>query len=52
MTHQHISLESLFVSERTEDVYAQIIAEEDMEENYGKKVIISERLQIPGQHIL
>ena len=44
MTHQHISLESLFVSERSEDVYAQIIAEEDMEEDYGKEAILSERL--------
>ena len=44
MTDQHISLESLFVSVRTEEVYAQIIAEEDMEEDYGKKAILPERL--------
>jgi len=47
MTNQHISLKSLFVSARIEKVYAQIIAEEDMEEDYGKKTILPERLQIP-----
>ena len=47
MTDQHISLESLFVSAQTEEVYAQIIAEEDMEEDYGKKTILPERPQIP-----
>ena len=47
MTVQHILLENLFVSVRTEEVYAQIIAEEDMEEDYGKKTILPERLQIP-----
>ena len=47
MTNQHISLESLFVSVRTEEVYAQIIAEEDMEEDYGKKTILPERTKIP-----
>ena len=43
MNHQHITLESLFVSQKTENVYAQIIAEEDIKEDYGKKVILSER---------
>ena len=47
MTNQHILLENLFVSERTEEVYAQIIAEEDMEEDYGKKIVLPKRLQIP-----
>tara|TARA_Y100000310_G_C20140277_1_gene559930 strand:- start:37 stop:171 length:135 start_codon:yes stop_codon:yes gene_type:complete len=42
MNHQHITLESLFVSQKTENVYAQIIAEEDMEEDYGKKAILQE----------
>ena len=52
MTNQHITLKSLFVSVRAEGVYAQIIAEEDMEEDYGKKVILSERLSIPRQRVL
>ena len=52
MNHQHITLESLCVSEHTENVYAQTIAEEDIEEDYGKKAILSERLQFSGQHIL
>ena len=43
MTVQHILLENLFVSVRTEEVYAQIIAEED-KEDYGKKAILPERL--------
>ena len=47
MNYQHISLESLCVSERLENVYAKFIAEEDMEKDYGKKTILPERLQIP-----
>ena len=46
------TLESLYVSERTENVYAQIIAEEDIEETYGKETILQKRLQFPRQHIL
>ena len=46
------TLENMHISERVENVYAQIIAEEDIGEDYGTKAIISERLQIPGQHIL
>ena len=46
------TLENMHVSERVEDIYAQIIAEEDIGEDYGTKAIISEGLQIPGQHIL
>ena len=46
------TLESLYVSERTENVYAQIIAEEDIKEAYGKKIILQEGLQFPRQHIL
>ena len=41
--NQHISLESLFISEKTEEVYAKLIAEEDMEDSYGEKTILSER---------
>ena len=45
------TLESLHVSERVENVYAQIIAEEDIGEDYGTKAIISERLSISGINI-
>ena len=51
MTVQHILLENLFVSVRTEEVYAQIIAEEDMEEDYGTKVIVQEGIHTPRQRI-
>ena len=44
MINQHISLESLCVSEHTERIYAQIIAQEDMGESYGTKIIIQERI--------
>ena len=46
------TLENMHVSERTENMYAQIIAEEDIGEDYGKKAIIRERISISGQHIL
>ena len=46
------TLEHMHVSERLENVYAQIIAEEDIGEDYGKKAIIQERLHISRQHIL
>ena len=46
------TLESMHVSEKLENVYAQIIAEEDIGEDYGKKAIIQERLHISRQHIL
>ena len=49
--NQHISLESLFVSERTEEVYAKLIAEEDMEDSYGKEIILPERKPIPREDI-
>jgi hypothetical protein len=45
------TLENMHVSERLENVYAQIIAEEDIGESYGKEAIIQERLHISGQHI-
>jgi len=45
------TLECMHVSERMENMYAQIIAEEDIGENYGEKAIIQERLSISGQHI-
>ena len=44
------TLENMHVSERLENVYAQIIAEEDIGEDYGKKAIIQERLHISRQH--
>ena len=44
MNNQHITLNTLFVSERSVNVYAQIIAEEDIKETYGTKAILSERL--------
>ena len=45
------TLETMHVSERIENIYAQIIAEEDIGEDYGKKAIIQERLQVSRQHI-
>ena len=45
------TLESMHVSEKLENVYAQIIAEEDIGESYGTNAIIQERLHISGQHI-
>ncbi len=45
------TLENLYISEHTENIYAQIIAEEDIGESYGKKAIISERIHTPRQHI-
>ncbi len=46
------TLESLHVSERVENVYAQIIAEEDIGEDYGTKAIISERIHKSRQYQL
>jgi hypothetical protein len=46
------TLESLYITEHTENVYAQIIAEEDIGEDYGKKAIISERIHKSGQYQL
>ena len=46
------TLESMCISERLENVYAQIIAEEDMGEDYGKEIIIQEGIQFSRQHIL
>ena len=46
------TLENMHVSERLENVYAQIIAEEDIGESYGKEAIIQERLHFSRQHIL
>ena len=37
------TLESLYVSEHTENVYAQIIAEEDIKEDYGMETILQTR---------
>ena len=44
MHHQHVTLESLCISEHIENIYAKFIAEEDMEEDYGKETILPERL--------
>ena len=46
------TLENMCVSEHIENVYAQIIAEEDIGEDYGTKAIIQEGISISGQHIL
>ena len=46
------TLEGMCISEHMENVYAQIIAEEDIGEDYGKKAIIQERIHISRQHIL
>ena len=45
------TLESMHVSEKLENVYAQIIAEEDIKESYGQEAIVQERLHISRQHI-
>ena len=45
------TLEDMCISERTECIYAQIIAEEDMGEDYGKKIIIQEGVQFSGNNI-
>jgi len=46
------TLENMHISEHVENIYAQIIAEEDIGESYGTKAIIQERIPIPRQHIL
>ena len=45
------TLEDMCISEHTENIYAKIIAEEDMGEDYGKKVIIREGIQFSGNNI-
>ena len=45
------TLENMHVSERVEDIYAQIIAEEDIGEDYGTKVIVQEGIHTPRQRI-
>ena len=45
------TLENMHISEHMENVYAQIIAEEDIGESYGEKAIIQERIHIPRQRI-
>jgi len=45
------TLENMYISEHVENVYAQIIAEEDIGESYGEKAIIRERIYTPRQHI-
>ena len=51
MNHQHISLQSLCVSEHAENMYAKIIAEEDIKETYGTETILQERIYPSRQHI-
>ena len=46
------TLEHMHIPQRLENVYAQIIAEEDIGEDYGTNAIIQERLHISRQHIL
>ena len=48
--NQQILLSDIGVSEKTERIYAQIIAEEDIKESYGQETIIQKRLHISGQH--
>jgi len=40
MNHQHVTLESLFISEQVEEEYAKQIAEEDIRESYGAETIL------------
>ena len=37
------TLENMHVSERTENIYAQIIAEEDIRRSYGEEIILPQR---------
>jgi len=46
------TLEDMHISEHAENIYAQIIAEEDIGESYGTKAIIREGISISWQHIL
>ena len=46
------TLESMHISEKWENMYVQIIAEENIGEDYGKKAIISERIHKSGQYQL
>ena len=44
------TLENMHIPQKLENIYAQIIAEEDIGEDYGKEAIIQERLHISRQH--
>ena len=46
------TLEDMCISEHTENIYAKIIAEEDIGEDYGKETIIQEGISISGEYIL
>ena len=46
------TLEDMCISEHTENIYAQIIAETDIGESYGKETIIQEGISISGEYIL
>ena len=45
------TLENMHISEHMENVYAQIIAEEDIGESYGEKAIIRKGVPIPRNNI-
>ena len=45
------TLENMYISEHVENTYAQIIAEEDIGEDYGKKTIVQEGLPISRNNI-
>ena len=46
------TLEDMCISEHTENIYAKIIAEEDIGEDYGKETIIQKRISISWEYIL
>ena len=46
------TLEDMCISEHTENIYAKIIAEEDIGESYEKETIIQERIPISWEYTL
>ena len=44
------TLENMHIPQKLENIYARIIAEEDIGESYGTNAIIQERLHISRQH--
>ena len=47
-----VNLTSLHISEQTQDIYAKIIAEEDIKEAYGKETIIHSRKRLSRPHLV
>ena len=45
------TLANMHIPQKLENIYAQIIAEKDIGEDYGTNAIIQERLHISRQHI-